>query len=50
MFKARKAAQEAQEARKAAQEAVTERRRRFQLFAAHGVPIGRNPHTPPRRG
>jgi len=30
--------------------AATERRRRFQLFAAYGVPVRHNPNTPPRRG
>lgn len=28
-------------------EAASERRRRFQLFAAHGVNVERNPYTPP---
>lgn len=27
-------------------EEASERRRRFQLFAAHGVPIERNPYCP----
>jgi hypothetical protein len=38
----------ARDAHTATVAAASERRRRFQLFAAHGVPIGRNPYTPPR--
>ncbi len=37
----------ARDEHKEAVEATNERRRRFQLFAAHGVSVERNPYTPP---